>query len=91
MNFLGILLRLSQPIAAKPQLKVLIADPTYQAVTMDQRIAKEVHMINVDKETCLLPEGIISYYYYFYALRFIRVLFWLFGFFQTKYFISNKK
>lgn len=57
----GVLLRLSQPIA-KCQLKVLIADPTYQAVIEEDRLARQVHMINMDKETCLLPEGIMFYY-----------------------------
>uniref|UniRef100_A0A1B0FYA7 Ubiquitin conjugation factor E4 A n=1 Tax=Phlebotomus papatasi TaxID=29031 RepID=A0A1B0FYA7_PHLPP len=50
----GVLLRLCQPLL-KPQLKVLLVDPTYAAVPEDQRSSRDVHMRAVDKETCLLP------------------------------------
>ncbi|XP_037026552.1 ubiquitin conjugation factor E4 A isoform X1 [Bradysia coprophila] len=47
----GVLLRLCQPLF-RPNLKVLLVDPTYCAAkTGDQA----VHMIDINKETCLLP------------------------------------
>lgn len=50
----GIMLRLCLPLM-KPQLKVLIVDPTYSAVTADNAVEKQVHMKDFDKETCLVP------------------------------------
>lgn len=50
----GVLLRLCQPLF-KPQLKVLMVDPTYCSVPNDDRTAKGVHMRNVEKDTCLQP------------------------------------
>lgn len=50
----GVLLRLCQPLF-KPQMKVLMVDPTYCAVTNDDRASKGVHMKNVEKDTCLQP------------------------------------
>ncbi|XP_059616667.1 ubiquitin conjugation factor E4 A [Phlebotomus argentipes] len=50
----SVLLRLCQPLL-KPQLKVLLVDPTYACVPEDQRASRDVHMQSVDKETCLLP------------------------------------
>lgn len=50
----GILLRLCLPLM-KPQLKVLIVDPTYSAVKAEEAVAKQVHMKDFDKETCLIP------------------------------------
>ncbi|XP_049532096.1 ubiquitin conjugation factor E4 A [Anopheles darlingi] len=54
INLAGVLLRLCQPLL-KPQLKVLIVDPTYCAVREADKQAKGVHMIDTEKETCLLP------------------------------------
>ncbi|XP_058461045.1 ubiquitin conjugation factor E4 A [Malaya genurostris] len=54
VNLAGLLLRLCQPLL-KPQLKVLIVDPTYCAVKEPQKQAKGVHMQDTEKETCLLP------------------------------------
>lgn len=50
----GVLLRLCLPLM-KPQLKVLIVDPTYSAVKTEQAAEKQVHMKDFDKETCLVP------------------------------------
>uniref|UniRef100_A0A1L8DTB6 Ubiquitin conjugation factor E4 A n=1 Tax=Nyssomyia neivai TaxID=330878 RepID=A0A1L8DTB6_9DIPT len=50
----AVLLRLCQPLF-RPQLKVMLVDPTYAAVPEDQRASRDVHMRAVDKETCLLP------------------------------------
>ena len=50
----GVLLRLCLPLM-KPQLKVLIVDPTYSAVKTEQAAEKQVHMKDFDKETCLIP------------------------------------
>lgn len=54
VNLAGVLLRLCQPLL-KPQLKVLIVDPTYCAVKEPEKGAKSVHMQDTEKETCLLP------------------------------------
>lgn len=54
VNLAGVLLRLCQPLL-KPQLKVLIVDPTYCSVKEPEKIAKGVHMKDTEKETCLLP------------------------------------
>lgn len=55
INLIGVLLRLSQPLV-RPQLKVLLVDPTYVNVaTAEARAEKQVHMLDLDKETCLLP------------------------------------
>lgn len=54
VNLAGVLLRLCQPLL-KPQLKVLIVDPTYCAVREPDKAAKGVHMRDTEKETCLLP------------------------------------
>lgn len=54
INLAGVLLRLCQPLI-KPQLKVLIVDPTYCAVKEPEKAAKGVHMQDTEKETCLLP------------------------------------
>ncbi|XP_052870320.1 ubiquitin conjugation factor E4 A [Anopheles cruzii] len=54
INLASVLLRLCQPLL-KPQLKVLIVDPTYCAVREADKQAKGVHMIDTEKETCLLP------------------------------------
>lgn len=50
----GVLLRLCKPLM-KPQLKVLNVDPTYCAVTAADTNAKQVHLKDFDKETCLIP------------------------------------
>lgn len=49
----GVMLRLCLPLM-RPQLKVLIVDPTYSAVKPEEADAKQVHMI-FEKETCLIP------------------------------------
>lgn len=54
VNLAGVLLRLCQPLL-KPQLKVLIVDPTYCSVKETEKAAKGVHMKDSEKETCLLP------------------------------------
>ncbi|XP_058813018.1 ubiquitin conjugation factor E4 A [Topomyia yanbarensis] len=54
VNLAGVLLRLCQPLL-KPQLKVLIVDPTYCAVKEPEKSIKGVHMQDTEKETCLLP------------------------------------
>ncbi|XP_053669699.1 ubiquitin conjugation factor E4 A [Anopheles nili] len=54
INLAGVLLRLCQPLL-KPQLKVLIVDPTYCAVRDSDKTVKGVHMLDTEKETCLLP------------------------------------
>ncbi|XP_055638836.1 ubiquitin conjugation factor E4 A [Toxorhynchites rutilus septentrionalis] len=54
INLAGVLLRLCQPLL-KPQLKVLMVDPTYCAVKNPDKAAKGVHMLDSEKETCLLP------------------------------------
>lgn len=54
INLTGVLLRLSQPLLS-PQLKVLLVDPTFVNVRSEERHAKQVHMSDMDKETCLLP------------------------------------
>lgn len=58
INLTGVLLRLSQPLLTA-QLKVLLVDPTYVRVegTVQERAAKQVHMCEMDKETCLLPRA----------------------------------
>lgn len=50
----GVLLRLCLPLM-KPQLKVLIVDPTYTAVKAEDAAEKQVHMKDFEKETCLVP------------------------------------
>lgn len=50
----GVLLRLCKPLM-KPQLKILIVDPTYSAVKAEDAAAKQVHIKDFDKETCLVP------------------------------------
>lgn len=50
-NLTGVLLRLCQPLF-KPNLKVLLVDPTYCAAKADHAA---VHMTDMSKETCLLP------------------------------------
>lgn len=50
----GVLLRLCLPLM-KPQLKILIVDPTYCAVKADELAAKQIHISDFDKETCLIP------------------------------------
>lgn len=50
----GILLRLCKPLL-RPTFKVLDVDPTYCAVVEADRLARGVHMIGADKETCLRP------------------------------------
>lgn len=47
----GVLLRLCQPLF-KPNLKVMLVDPTYCAAKHDNRV---VHMTDLSKETCLVP------------------------------------
>lgn len=47
----GVLLRLCQPLF-RPNLKVLLVDPTYCATKTGNQA---VHMIDISKETCLLP------------------------------------
>ncbi|KXJ80153.1 hypothetical protein RP20_CCG026564 [Aedes albopictus] len=54
VNLAGVLLRLCQPLL-KPQLKVMIVDPTYCSVKEADKTAKGVHMKDTEKETCLLP------------------------------------
>lgn len=49
----GVLLRLCQPLV-RPQFKVLLADPTYSAVKNDEAAGKQVHLKDVEKETCLI-------------------------------------
>lgn len=50
----GVLLRLCKPLL-RPTYKVLDVDPTYFAVSDTERIEKGVHMLAIDKETCLRP------------------------------------
>jgi ubiquitin conjugation factor E4 A len=50
----AVLLRLCAPLM-KPQLKVLMVDPTYCAVKSEHMKEKQVHMSECDKETCLIP------------------------------------
>ncbi|XP_055389776.1 ubiquitin conjugation factor E4 A [Condylostylus longicornis] len=54
INLCGVLLRLCVPLF-KPGFKVLLVDPTYCAVTENDRLKKNVHLKNVCEETCLLP------------------------------------
>lgn len=54
INLCGVLLRLCKPLF-RPNLKVLLVDPTYCAVPEDERLIKNVHLKNVIKETCLIP------------------------------------
>uniref|UniRef100_A0A182Y3P4 Ubiquitin conjugation factor E4 A n=1 Tax=Anopheles stephensi TaxID=30069 RepID=A0A182Y3P4_ANOST len=54
INLAGVLLHLCQPLL-KPQLKVLMVDPTYCAVKEADKETKAVHMLDAEKETCLLP------------------------------------
>jgi ubiquitin conjugation factor E4 A len=54
INLANVLLRLSRPLL-KPQLKVMTVDPTYMWVTDEESQAANVHMKEVNKETCLLP------------------------------------
>ena len=49
----AILLRLCQPLM-RPQLKVLMVDPTYTAVKNDEISEKQVHIKDYEKETCLI-------------------------------------
>ncbi len=51
----GILLRLCQPLF-KPALKVMLVDPTYTAVSSpEELLAKQIHMKDMNKATCLMP------------------------------------
>lgn len=50
----GVLLRLCKPLL-RPTFKVLDVDATYYAVSDTERAAKSVHMVSIDKETCLRP------------------------------------
>lgn len=50
----GVMLRLCLPLT-KPQLKVLLVDPTYTAVKPEEAKEKQVHMKDFEKETCLIP------------------------------------
>lgn len=50
----AVMLRLCLPLM-KPQLKVLIVDPTYSAVKPEEAKEKQVHMKDFEKETCLIP------------------------------------
>lgn len=50
----GVLLRLCLPLM-KPQLKVLIVDPTFCAVKADELSEKQIHISDFEKETCLIP------------------------------------
>lgn len=54
VNLCGVLLRLCQPLL-RPQLKVVMVDPTYVSVVANDRGLKQVHMCDMEKETCLLP------------------------------------
>lgn len=54
INLASVLLRLCSPLV-RPQLKVLLVDPTITGVEDDQRAAKNVHIWELSKETCLLP------------------------------------
>lgn len=57
LNLTGVLLRLSQPLLTN-QLKVLLVDPTYCSVTdSDGKEGRQVHMLEMEKETCLLPRA----------------------------------
>lgn len=49
----AILLRLCQPLM-RPQLKVLMVDPTYTAVKNDEMNEKQIHMKDYEKETSLI-------------------------------------
>lgn len=50
----GVLLRLCLPLM-KPQLKVILTDPTYSAVKNEETAEKQMHLKDFDKETCLIP------------------------------------
>lgn len=50
----GVLLRLCQPLV-RPQWRVLNVDATYCAVAAGDRAARSVHMVDMEKETCLMP------------------------------------
>lgn len=56
INFVNLLLLLCQPICANlNDNKILRVDPTYCAVTEQEREAKQVNMIGLSSETCLVP------------------------------------
>lgn len=54
LGLAGVMLRLCKPLL-KPQLKVLLVDPTYCATVASERTERSVHMVDADKETCLIP------------------------------------
>lgn len=54
LGLAGVMLRLCKPLL-RPQMRVLNVDPTYCAVPANERSAKSVHMVDMDKETCLIP------------------------------------
>lgn len=54
LGLAGVLLRLCQPLV-RPAWRVLNVDATYAAVAAADRDARSVHMLDLDKETCLMP------------------------------------
>lgn len=50
----SVLLRLCNPLV-KPQFKVLLVDPTISGCEVEERVSKNVHIRELNKETCLLP------------------------------------
>ena len=60
LNLCAVLLRLSQPFSQPSSPKLLKIDPTYiHGTSGDRNIARDrgIHMINLDKETCLIPRA----------------------------------
>ncbi|KAF5280710.1 hypothetical protein FQR65_LT15000 [Abscondita terminalis] len=56
INFIMVLLRLCWPFSAHNNIeKILKVDPTYCAVANDECPAKEIHLLDMSKETCLIP------------------------------------
>ncbi|KAK4872457.1 hypothetical protein RN001_014486 [Aquatica leii] len=56
LNYVTVLLRFCQPFCTHTSVnKILKVDPTYCAVSNDECLAKEIHLLNMSKETCLIP------------------------------------
>lgn len=51
----GVMLRLCKPLL-RPDLRVMLVDPTYCSVPGADQAAKGIHMRDIDKETCLIPK-----------------------------------
>lgn len=56
INFAAVLMRLCQPFCSPGnEKKILKVDPTYCAVENEQCSQRNVHMFDLSKETCLIP------------------------------------